>query len=124
MMNRVGLSGIALVAVIAWVSLSATETDARGNNGNVTTIVAQDVWALAIALRVRDADHSLSRSERDLRNFDVRITDLGSELEVRFVAHRAPEEDPSLGGSTSLGRDMAYGLRKVDGKLLYSHGFK
>jgi hypothetical protein len=66
----------------------------------------------------------LSASERDLRNFDVRISDLGAEVEVRFLARCAPNEEPSLGGRTTLGRSIAYVIRKADGKLPYSHGFK
>lgn len=79
---------------------------------------------LATALRDRQADRRLSPSEQNLRNFDVRLSDVGQYIEVRFSARLAEGEDPKLGGGTSLGRDLAYVVRKTDGKLIDVHGFK
>jgi hypothetical protein len=103
---------------------SAAEKLTSNSGGTMVVISGENVWAISMALRSRTADSSLSKSERDLRNFDVRVFDHGDEIEVSFVARRNLGEDAVLGGKTSFGRDIAYGIRKTDGKLLYSHGFK
>lgn len=106
------------------MALMSGRSSAKGDNHVVITIPSPNVWALDIALKARSGDNSLSKVERDLRNFDVRVVDMDEELEVRFIAHAAKGEDTSLGGRTSLGRDVVYGVRKSDGKIIYSHGFK
>lgn len=97
---------------------------AEGTAESMVNLKGETVWYLDIALRARASDGKLTGNERNLRNFDVRVADLGDEIQVLFAARSKTGEGARLGGETSLGRDTAYEIRKSDGKILAAHGFK
>ena len=89
---------------------------------SVATVTGEIAKALVVVAKHREKDPDLSTSERDFRNFDVRLESpsaSGDRYLVIFVPRVRPGEPESLGGHTSLGRELAYEVSKKNFEVLH-----
>jgi hypothetical protein len=96
----------------------------KGRASRPAELSGRAVEALVVAVNAFAANTELSRAHRNLDNYDVTVTDLGATFEVLFSPRRALGEEPSLGGETSLGREVVYVLAKKDLRILERSYFK
>ncbi len=67
------------------------------------------------------AHEAFSKDQANLKDFTVSIQEEESEVRIHFVPNRAPNERPTLGGRTSLGREVTYYVSKTDQKIMRWH---
>jgi len=117
---------VCLVLPLLASARAETESETKEPVRKSVSLSGQYAQALVAVTEQRAKDRSLSKTERDLANFEIVIAELDAKLlEVDFLPHKSGDDEVwNRSGNTSLGRAMGYGVRRRDFHVEFVKFFK